>query len=238
MKTTDHTPIVNSKDQHLTEGVVFLVNKPDHWTSFDVVAKMRTIFHFEKIGHAGSLDPLATGLLIVCTGKKTKEINQFVGLEKEYRATIRLGGRTPSFDSESEVIESRSFDDVTPDAVRETLQQFVGPQTQLPPMWSAAKVGGKRLYKYARKGRIAERKPREVLISSITPIEINIPEVTFVVVCSKGTYIRTLADDIGKKLGCGAYLTALERVRIGNYTLGEAYTIDQLMEYRRSLQSA
>jgi tRNA pseudouridine55 synthase len=238
MKTTTHRLTMNGRELHLADGEFFLVRKPERWTSFDVVAKMRSIFHFEKIGHAGSLDPLATGLMIVCTGKMTKEIDRFVGMEKEYRATIRLGGRTPSFDSESEVIEVRSCDDVTPEAVRGVLAQFVGAQIQLPPMWSAAKVNGKRLYKYARKGRVAERKPREVIISAITAIDVQIPDVSFTVVCSKGTYVRTLADDIGQRLGVGAYLTALERSRIGGFTLDEAYTIDDLMEYRRSLQSA
>lgn len=228
--------MILSRELHLAEGEVLLVHKPKHWTSFDVVAKMRSIFHFEKIGHAGSLDPLATGLMIVCTGKMTKEIEQFVGLEKEYVATIRLGGRTPSFDSETEVIEHCTVDDVTADAVVAALGEFVGNQIQVPPMWSAAKIDGKRLYKYARKGRLVDRRSREVVISSITPIEIQIPDVTCNIVCSKGTYIRTLADDIGQRLGCGAYLTALERRRIGDFRLEDAYSIDDLVEYRRSLQ--
>jgi tRNA pseudouridine55 synthase len=228
--------MILSRELHLAEGELLLVHKPKHWTSFDVVAKMRSIFHFEKIGHAGSLDPLATGLMIVCTGKMTREIEQFVGLEKEYVATIRLGGRTPSFDSETEVIEQCSVDDVTPDAVVAALGEFVGNQIQLPPMWSAAKIDGKRLYKYARKGRLVDRRSREVIISSITPIEIQIPDVTCNIVCSKGTYIRTLVDDIGQRLGCGAYLTALERRRIGDFRLEDAYSIDDLVEYRRSLQ--
>jgi tRNA pseudouridine55 synthase len=230
--------MILNRELHLAEGETFLVNKPIRWTSFDVVAKMRAIFHFEKIGHAGSLDPLASGLMIVCTGKKTKEIGQFVGLEKEYIATIRLGGRTPSYDTETEVAVTHTVDDITPDAVVSVLCEFVGPQVQVPPMWSAAKVGGKRLYKYARKGRLVDRRPREVVISSITPIEINIPDVTLNVVCSKGTYIRTLADDIGQRLGCGGYLVALERRRVGEFRIEDAYSIDDLLEYRRSLQRA
>jgi tRNA pseudouridine55 synthase len=228
--------MILSRELHLADGEIFLIRKPKHWTSFDVVAKMRSVFHFEKIGHAGSLDPLATGLMIVCTGKMTKEIEQFVGLEKEYVATIRLGGRTPSFDAETEVIERCTVDDVTADAVVAALDEFVGNQIQVPPMWSAAKVGGKRLYKYARKGRLVDRRSREVFISSIAPIEIRIPDVTFNVVCSKGTYIRTLADDIGQRLGCNAYLTALERRRIGNFRIEDAYSIDDLVQYKRSLQ--
>ncbi len=222
----------------LAEGEMFLVRKPSGWTSFDVVAKMRSIFHFEKIGHAGSLDPLATGLMIVCTGKMTKEIDKFVGLEKEYAATITLGGRTESFDSETEVIEARSLEGISADAVVSTLRTFVGPQIQVPPMWSAAKVGGKRLYKYARKGRVVDRKPREVFITSITPEEICLPDVNINVVCSKGTYIRTLADDIGQRLGCGAYLSSLERRRIGEYRLEDARTIEDLVQFKRSLQNA
>jgi tRNA pseudouridine55 synthase len=222
----------------LAEGEMFLVKKPRGWTSFDVVAKMRSLFHIEKIGHAGSLDPLATGLMIVCTGKMTKAIDRFVGMEKEYVAGIRLGARTSSFDSETPVLETCSVDGVTPAQVADVLSQFVGPQTQLPPMWSAAKVGGKPLYKYARKGRVIPRSPREINIKMITPIAIDIPEVMFNVVCSKGTYIRTLADDVGRRLGCGAHLVSLERTRIGEYTLGEAVTIEELIEFKRSLPHA
>jgi len=229
--------MILAREFSLAEGEMFLVRKPFGWTSFDVVAKMRSIFHFEKIGHAGSLDPLATGLMIVCTGKMTKEIDRFVGLDKEYVATIRLGGRTESFDSATEVVEAHSLDDISVDAVVSVLRQFVGFQTQLPPMWSAAKVGGKRLYKYARKGRVVERKLREVCISSITPVEVRIPDVTIDVVCSKGTYIRTLADDIGQRLGCGAYLLALERTRIGGHKLEDARTVEDLLQFKRSLQN-
>lgn len=228
--------MILNRELDLAEGELFLIHKPKHWTAFDVVAKMRSVFHFEKIGHAGSLDPLATGLMIVCTGKMTRQIEQFVGMEKEYHATIRLGGRTSSFDSETEVVEHNTVDDVTTEGVVSVLGEFVGHQVQLPPMWSAAKVDGKRLYKYARKGRLVDRRPREVFISSITPINIQIPDVAFSVTCSKGTYIRTLADDIGQRLGCGAYLTALQRRRIGDFRLEDAYSIEDLIEYRRSLQ--
>jgi tRNA pseudouridine55 synthase len=222
---------------NLAEGEMFLVRKPQGWTSFDVVARMRTIFHFEKIGHAGALDPLATGLMIVCTGRMTKEIDRFMGLEKEYVATICLGGRTASFDSETAVIETSSLEGITADAVVSVLSQFVGAQIQIPPMWSALKVGGKPLYKYARKGRVVDRKPREVMIHSITPSHIHIPEVTFTVVCSKGTYIRALADDIGRTLGCGAYLTSLERTRIGEYRLEDAFALEDFVQFMRALRS-
>lgn len=215
----------------LRAGEMILIRKPKGWTSFDVVNKVRILFHC-KAGHAGTLDPMATGLLIVCTGSKTKEMESFLGLEKEYRATMILGARTESFDAESPVVERRSVDDVTAAKVLDVLQSFVGPRTQLPPMWSAAKVGGKRLYKYARKGTEVERRPREVVIRSITPAEINIPEVRFTVVVSKGTYVRTLVDDIGRHLGCGAYLSALERTRIGDFRLKDAVTVEELIRHR------
>lgn len=222
--------MVHTKDLHLAEGEIFLIRKPQGWTSFDIVARMRTILHFNKIGHAGSLDPLATGLMIVCTGKMTKELGKFVALEKEYVATIRLGGRTPSYDSETEVVDGHTVDDITEAGVVSVLGSFVGPQVQIPPMWSAVKVGGKPLYKYARRGKVVERKPREVFIHSITPLNVSIPDVTFSVVCSKGTYVRTLADEIGQKLGCGAYLTALERQRIGNFRVEDACSLEELTE--------
>jgi tRNA pseudouridine55 synthase len=211
---------------------MLLVRKPKGWTSFDVVNKIRSIFHVRKIGHAGTLDPLAEGLLIVCTGKKTREINLYQGQEKEYDAAILLGARTASFDAETPVIEWKSTEGITAEAVREVLGGFVGYQTQLPPMWSAAKVGGTRLYKYAKKGIVVERRLREILISSIEPTLIDIPQVRFTTVCSKGTYIRTLADDIGRKLGCGAYLESLTRTRIGAYRLSEAVTIEELVQYK------
>lgn len=238
MKPTGKMTLTGLNKASLSEGEMFLVRKPKGWTAFDVVARMRSILHFERIGHAGSLDPLASGLMIVCTGKMTKELDRYMGLDKEYVATIRLGGRTPSFDSETEIVERHSLDDITPESVVSTLQSFIGPIKQLPPMWSAAKVGGKRLYKYARKGLVVDRRSREVYIHSITPVSIQIPDVSFTVVCSKGTYIRTLADDVGQRLGCGAYLTALERTRIGDYRLDDACTLDDLFRSARQIQPA
>jgi tRNA pseudouridine55 synthase len=224
--------MVLHRELNLAEGEMLLVNKPRGWTSFDVVNKIRSLFHVRKIGHAGTLDPLATGLLIVCTGKKTREIDLYQGREKEYDATILLGARTASFDAETPVIEWKSTDGITADNVRKVLLGFVGYQTQLPPMWSAAKVRGTRLYKYAKKGIEVERRPREILISSIEPTLIDLPQVRFTVVCSKGTYIRTLADDVGRTLGCGAYLESLTRTRIGEYRLADALSIDELVQYK------
>lgn len=209
-------------------GEVLLVRKPKGWTSFDVVHRLRSVLHVRKAGHTGTLDPMATGLLIVCTGQQTKNIVHFIGLEKEYEVQLVLGARTPSFDAESEVIERRGADGITEESVREALKGFVGQQIQIPPMWSAAKVEGKRLYKYARKGETIERKPREVFVRSIEFKELRIPEVLCTVTCSKGTYIRSLVEDIGLRLGCGAYVNALERTRIGQFHLADALTIEQI----------
>lgn len=220
----------------MDSGRVLLLDKPVGWTSFDVVARVRHILQIKKIGHAGTLDPLATGLLILCTGRMTREIEQFTGLEKEYRVRMMLGARTPSFDAESNVCAVGSLEGITVEKVRETLAGFVGYQTQIPPMWSAVKVNGRRLYKYARKGIEIERKPREVFIRSITLDQYTPPEIECTVVCSKGTYIRTLVDDAGMRLGCGAYVTMLERTRIGEFRLEDAVSIEEVMP-RRSMQA-
>lgn len=222
--------MVLNRELNTADGEVLLVRKPKGWTSFDVVNKIRGIFHVVKVGHAGTLDPMATGLLIVCTGKKTKEIEQFMGLEKEYEVQMILGARTSSFDSETPIIEQHTTDDISKEMVCSVLQEFVGCQTQLPPMWSAAKVGGKRLYKYARKGQVVERKPREVFVDSIVVSRVSIPEVHFTIVCGKGTYVRTLVDDLGKRLGCGAYVAALERTRLGEFRLADALSIEDLVQ--------
>ena len=205
---------------------VLLVRKPEGWTSFDVVRKLRRLLRVRKAGHAGTLDPMATGLLIVCTGSKTKEISRYQGMEKEYRVRMVLGARTASFDAETPVTERRGTEAITEVQIREVLSSFVGPQVQTPPMWSAAKVGGTRLYKLARKGQTVERTPREIFIRSITLVRIEMPAVDFVITCSKGTYVRTLVDDVGTRLGCGAYVAALERTRIGEFRLEDAVSIE------------
>ncbi|HLP14718.1 MAG TPA: tRNA pseudouridine(55) synthase TruB [Bacteroidota bacterium] len=210
------------------EGEILFIDKPLHWTSFDVVSRIRGTFRVKKVGHAGTLDPNATGLLIICTGKKTKIIDEFSGLDKEYLATIELGARTASFDSETEVIEHRPYAHLTEADIRSVLCGFIGTQQQLAPMYSAVKHNGKPLYKYARKGREIERKPREVTISELDVTAIELPFVTFRIVCSKGTYIRSVADECGQKLGCGAYLKELRRTRIGNYHVGDAIRVEEL----------
>jgi tRNA pseudouridine55 synthase len=207
---------------------MLLVDKPKGWTSFDVVNRIRHLSHVRRVGHAGTLDPMATGLLIVCTGKKTKEIDQFMGLDKEYEAEMALGGRTESYDAETPVVEERSTVGITEARVREVMGRFLGKQQQIPPMWSAVKVKGRPLYRYARRGVEVERKARDVEILSLRAERIAIPLVAFSVACTKGTYIRTLAHDIGEELGCGAYLTALRRTRIGPYRVEEAATIEEL----------
>jgi len=216
------------------QGEILLVNKPLTWTSFDVVGKIRSLLRSTlgvrkiKIGHAGTLDPLASGLLILCTGKFTKRIDEFQGLEKEYTGTFRLGATTPSFDCETEVDQTFALDAVTEERIRQAAIQFTGTFNQVPPAFSAMKVGGKRAYDYARKDIEVEIKPRQVTISGFEITSIRLPEVDFRITCSKGTYIRSLARDIGLYLGCGAHLAALCRTRIGPYFLRDAWEIDVL----------
>lgn len=209
-------------------GEVILVDKPLDWTSFDIVARIRAMFDISKVGHAGTLDPKATGLLIVCTGKMTKQIDQIVGQEKEYTGIMELGARTKSFDSETEVYEKHDVSSVTENEIKDVFSLFLGIQQQLPPMYSAIKKDGKRLYKSARKGKVVSRSTREVEISSFRMTSFEAPLVGFSVVCSKGTYIRALANDVGEKLGCGAYLKQLTRTRIGDFRLTDALPVEQL----------
>jgi tRNA pseudouridine55 synthase len=204
------------------------VAKPAGWTSFDVVARIRRLTGVRKVGHAGTLDPAATGLLIVCTGAATRTVDGFLGLDKEYLVTMLLGARTASHDADTPVIEERSTAGVTEDAVRTALAAAAGPQLQRPPMHSAVKVRGRRLYELARKGMEVERAAREIVIREIAPVALQLPQVQFRMRCSKGTYVRTLVDDLGLRLGCGAYVTALERTAIGAYRLEDALTLADL----------
>lgn len=220
-----------SREYRFAEGETLLVRKPAGWTSFDVVHRIRKITGVKKVGHAGTLDPLATGLLIVCTGKKTKSISEFVGLDKEYVAEMTLGGRTESFDRGTPVVETRSTGDVSEDQVRAVLAEFTGPRFQVPPMWSAVSVAGRRLYRYAREGVEVDRVPREIVVHAMEPIMVSVPLVRFRVTCSKGTYVRSLVSEMGERLGCGAYLSALERTRIGPFLLADAVTLEELGAY-------
>ncbi len=217
-------------------GQTILVNKPKTWTSFDVVNKMRSdVRHnfqipFVKIGHAGSLDPLASGLLIICIGRSTKNIDQFQGMEKEYTGTMMLGATTPSYDLETPINERYSITDIIPQHITEAAKKFVGAVWQYPPNFSAKKVMGERAYNIARNGGQADVRPVLVNISKFEIVSVLLPMVEFKVVCGKGTYIRSLVHDIGKELGCGAVLASLCRTRIGKYKLKDASEIKNWLE--------
>ena len=210
------------------KGELLLIDKPLDWTSFDVVHRVRDLFHVRKVGHAGTLDPKATGLLILCTGKRTKEIDRYSGFEKEYEGVMRLGATTASLDSETPQENPKDYSSVTREALRAVFDSHRGVQMQTPPMYSAAKHSGKPLYKYARKGRSLERRAKEVTISRLEILGFDLPLVRFRVVCSKGTYVRSLVDQCGRDLGCGAFLTELRRVRIGDLSLTQALDLNGL----------
>lgn len=209
-------------------GEVFLLDKPYEWTSFHVVNSIRyqmsrvTGLKRNKVGHAGTLDPLATGLLIICTGKATKRIEEFQAQEKEYTGTFYLGATTPCFDKEQEVDKTFPTDHITEEMILQTTKLFLGVQEQVPPVFSAIKIKGKRAYNYARNDEEVKIKPKTIEIKEFEITRIALPEVDFRVVCSKGTYIRSLARDFGEKLDSGAYLTALRRTKIGNYNVKDA----------------
>lgn len=213
-------------------GEIILVDKPLEWTSFDVVKKVRSLFHVRRVGHAGSLDPKATGLLIVCTGKQTRNIQELVGMDKEYVGMMELGVTTPSFDSETEADSRKGCSGITETIVLDAASKFVGRQLQTPPMYSAAKYGGKPLYHYARKGRTVPRASKEIDVSDFTILRLDLPMVEFRVTCSKGTYIRSLVHDLGQVIGCGATLRMLRRTRIGIHTVDRALTPDELASLR------
>ena len=208
------------------DGKVLLINKPLHWTSFDVVKKIRNLIRIKKVGHAGTLDPLATGLLIVCTGKFTKKINEYQAQQKEYTGSFTLGAITPTYDLESEPQNFRTFDFITKEFLEETTKKFIGEIDQVPPIHSAIKQKGKPVYLAARKGVDVKLEPRKITIKSFEITMIELPVVYFKVVCTTGTYIRSLANDFGVALGCGAYLSSLCRTRIGEFTLEQAITIE------------
>lgn len=209
------------------EGRVLLMNKPLQWTSFDVVRKIRNLILIKKVGHAGTLDPLATGLLIVCTGKFTKKINEYMAQEKEYTGTITLGATTPTYDLESEPRNFKSTEHLTPTVIQEATRQFTGDILQTPPIHSAIKKGGKRVYELARRGEEVKLDPRPVRISQFSIEKVEGAMVYFKVVCSTGTYIRSLANDLGEALGVGGHLSSLCRTRIGNFLLKDAVTIEE-----------
>jgi tRNA pseudouridine55 synthase len=223
---------------NFAEGEMLLINKPYRWTSFDVVGKIRNSFKplKLKVGHAGTLDPLATGLLIICTGKLTKKIDEFQAQEKEYTGTMTLGATTPSYDLETEIDETFSISNLTEDLIKENCKQFIGDLEQYPPAHSAVKVDGERLYLKARRGEAIELKTRKVSISEFEITKVDLPEVEFRVVCSKGTYIRSLVYDFGRSLNNGAYLSQLRRTRSGHFNVKDAYEVMELVNHIRSLK--
>ncbi|MBN2165248.1 MAG: tRNA pseudouridine(55) synthase TruB [Marinilabiliaceae bacterium] len=222
------------------EGQILLFNKPYQWTSFDLVNKVRILLRNYcgikkiKVGHAGTLDPLATGLMIVCTGKATKKIEQLSGLDKEYIATIELGATTPTYDLESQVDNIYPTDHINDELVNLAIQSFIGKIDQVPPIFSALKVNGKKAYELARKGKDVELKSRTIVITKLENISFNMPELTLKVLCSKGTYIRSLAHDFGKRLNSGAHLIALKRTQIGEFNIKDALDLEN---FERNLQS-
>lgn len=220
--------------EQFEEGQVILINKPIEWTSFDVIRKLRSLIKIQKIGHAGTLDPLASGLLIVCTGRYTKRINEYMGQEKEYTGTFTLGATTPTYDLESEPENFKDVSMLSETNIRELTNSFTGDIMQVPPIHSALKVDGKRVYKLARKGVEVELEPRKVHISEFEIERIDLPTVHFRVVCSTGTYIRSLANDFGALLGSGAYLSSLCRTRIGNFKLEDAREIAEFEATQKS----
>jgi tRNA pseudouridine55 synthase len=219
------------------EGEVLLFNKPLYWTSFDLVNKVRNMIKSSlgikkiKVGHAGTLDPLASGLMIICTGKSTKKIDEFRDLDKEYEASIHLGATTPSFDLETETDQHYPTDHINEELVRETLKRFLGEQKQMPPIYSAKLIDGKRAYEFARKGIDRELTAVTVFLREIELLSYEMPVLKIRMVCSKGTYIRSFARDLGAALNSGGHLSALERTAIGTYKVRDAYTLDKFQEY-------
>jgi len=218
------------------EGQLLLINKPLHWTSFDAVRKIRNLVRTKKVGHAGTLDPLATGLLIICTGKFTKKINEYMAQEKEYTGTFTMGATTPTFDLESEPGNFNETSLLTDEKIISATKIFIGEIMQVPPAHSAIKMNGKRVYELARQGKEVIMEPRKIIISEFEITKIQMPLVAFRVVCSTGTYIRSLANDFGKFLGCGAYLSSLCRTRIGNFRLQEADNLEAFEIKLRSIR--
>ena len=225
------------------EGEFLLIHKPSGWTSFDVVNKVRFILNHHagiskiKVGHAGTLDPLATGLLLLCTGKFTKKINDLTFLDKEYTGTITLGATTPSFDLETGIDQKFEFRHITPNDIESVRKSFLGTFYQTPPVFSAKKIKGKRAYQYARDNQEVEMKAKEVTIKMFEITRQALPNIDFRVSCSKGTYIRSLARDLGQRLGSGAYLSSLQRTRIGKFKIEDALNLEQFEFLVKSVYS-
>ncbi len=223
-KTTDFSKL------DFVSGETLLIDKPSQWTSFKVVQTIRKAINVKRVGHTGTLDPMATGLLIILTGKMTKEMKNFEGLDKTYTGTILLGKTSPSMDTETEMIDRELNPNLTNAILSETRDTFLGDIEQVPPMYSALKVKGKKLYELARKGKEVKRDARAIHIDKFELTEINLPEIRFEIKCSKGTYIRVIANDFGEKLGSGAVLSNLKRTAIGKYSIREALKVDEFIQ--------
>lgn len=230
-----NTQVEQWREEYLN-GKVLLIDKPLTWTSFDAVKKIRILTGVSKVGHAGTLDPLATGLLIICTGKFTKKINEYMAAEKEYTGTFTLGATTPTYDLESVPVPKADYNQISKEKINSTTQQFTGAILQIPPAHSAIKKSGTPAYVLARKGKEVKMDPRPITISLFEITKIDLPLVHFKVVCSTGTYIRSLANDFGEALGCGAYLSYLRRTRIGMYNVQEALSIESFVDQIQSLK--
>lgn len=234
--------MLSDKVSDFEEGRVLLFNKPLYWTSFDLVNKVRNLLKSTlgvkkiKVGHAGTLDPLASGLLIICTGRATKRIDEFRDLDKEYVCTIHIGETTPSFDRETETDAEYPTGHITRELVDEKLREFIGEQKQVPPIHSAKLLGGKRAYEFARQGIVKELEPVTVFFREIELLSFGIPETRIRLLCSKGTYVRSFARDLGVALGSGACLSALERTSIGPYNLENAYTIENFENFLKEMK--
>lgn len=217
---------LNLPDVNFSEGEIILVDKPSGPTSFQIVNKIRKIIDVKKVGHSGTLDPKASGLMIICTGKKTKVMDSFINLNKTYSGVIRLGLTSASMDTETECIETPIPEDLDEEKILEVRNSYIGEIEQTPPMYSAVKIDGKKLYNLARKGKSVEREPRKIFIERFDITKIDLPDIHFIITCSKGTFIRVIADDFGKKLNTGAVLIELRRIGIGNFRIEDAITID------------
>ena len=228
---------MSDKKFDFVAGEVLLLDKPLQWTSFDVVKKVRGAIRIKKVGHAGTLDPLATGLLILCTGKMTKQIDTFQAQEKEYEGTFVLGATTASYDLETEVENVISVDHLTEKQILEAISQLTGDIMQIPPAHSAIKIDGKRVYESARKGKEVKIDPRPVTVHKFELTRVALPEIDFKIICSKRTYIRSLARDLGEILGVGAYMSALRRTRIGNFKIEDAMPVQTLVDQIKAQQA-
>ncbi|SFP94871.1 tRNA pseudouridine(55) synthase TruB [Parafilimonas terrae] len=229
---------VHEAMQEFLDGQVILIDKPLRWTSFDAVKKIRILTGVSKVGHAGTLDPLATGLLIICTGRFTKKINEYMGMEKEYTGSFTIGATTPTFDLESEPADFKEINHLTEADLQQAAQSLTGEILQTPPIHSAIKKDGKPVYLLARKGHEVKLEPRKITISAFDITKIELPVIEFKVVCSTGTYIRSLASDFGKILGAGAYLSSLRRTRIGSFSVNDAMLPLQFEERINKMKQA